>query len=55
MEYFIATLVVFALAILGMAAGVILSRKCLKRGCENAQAVMQHSGSSTCEHCGKKI
>lgn len=48
-------LIIFGLAIFGMAIGVIVSKKCLKRGCESTRIVMQNSGSSTCGNCGKKI
>jgi hypothetical protein len=55
MATFIAAFIIFALAIAGMAIGVILSDKCLKRECEQRRVVMQNSGSDTCGTCGKKI
>jgi len=54
MNTFMLTLIIFGLAILGMAIGVIVSKKCLKRGCENTKIVMQNSGGHTCGTCGKK-
>lgn len=55
MNTFMLALIIFGLAIFGMAIGVIVSKKCLKRGCESTRIVMQNSGSSTCGNCGKKI
>lgn len=55
MSTFIASLGIFALAITGMAIGVILSKRCLKRECEHRQIIMQNSSSGTCDNCGKKI
>ena len=54
MSTFMLAFLIFALAISGMAIGVILSKKYLKRGCEQTREVMQNSGGNTCGNCGKR-
>ncbi len=54
MSTFIAAFLVFACAMTGMAIGLILSKKSLKRGCGQAHAIMRNKGNGSCGNCGKK-
>jgi len=45
------TIVVFAVALTGMAIGVILSNKCLKGSCGGLANMRDSEGQSICEAC----
>lgn len=56
MEVYVIALAIFILAVLGMAVGLILSKKCFRRGCEQTKIMMKgHGESTTCGTCGRKI
>ena len=51
MEIFLAALVIFVLAMLGMAIGVIFGKPCIRGSCGGLSALRDRSGRSYCEHC----
>lgn len=51
MEIFLAVVVIFGLAILGMAVGVIFSNRCLRGSCGGLGAMRDEQGRSLCEAC----
>jgi hypothetical protein len=51
MKIFLATLVVFALAIVGMAIGVLVSNRRIKGSCGGMAGLKDHDGKSVCEIC----
>lgn len=57
MEIYFIALMIFGLAILGMAVGLIVSKKCFRRGCEQAKVLMKTGGeeTTTCGTCGRKV
>jgi hypothetical protein len=48
---FLITIAVFALALTGMAIGVILSNKCIKGSCGGLANMRDAEGRSICEAC----
>lgn len=56
MEIYFIALIIFALAVLGMAVGLIISKKCFRRGCEQTKVLMKgHGETTTCGTCGRKV
>lgn len=53
MELFLVTLVVFLLAVIAMAVGVIVSDRCIKGSCGGIGALFG-SDFNACEVCDKK-
>ncbi len=51
MEYFVVTLVVFAIALAGMAIGVIVSNRRIKGSCGGLAGFKDEQGNSICEAC----
>ena len=51
MNTFLITLLVFALALAGMAIGVMVARKPLKGTCGGLGALIDHFGKSPCDIC----
>ncbi len=51
MQYFIITLVVFAIALAGMGIGVILSNRRIKGSCGGLAGFKDEQGNSICEAC----
>ncbi|MCA8989807.1 MAG: hypothetical protein KDA78_19315 [Planctomycetaceae bacterium] len=52
MATFLAAVVVFAAAIVGMAVGVILNKRCLQGSCGGLNQLPDGSGTSVCGTCG---
>jgi hypothetical protein len=51
MTTFLATFAIFALAILGMAVGVLAGRRCLQGSCGGLAGLKDERGNSLCESC----
>ncbi|MCA9241141.1 MAG: hypothetical protein KDA37_13115 [Planctomycetales bacterium] len=51
MSTFVVTLVVFGIALAGMAVGVILSNRCIKGSCGGLAGFKDEHGNSICEAC----
>jgi hypothetical protein len=51
MEIFVVALVVFVLAVLGMAIGVIFGKRCIRGSCGGLAGLRDRSGKAVCEHC----
>ncbi|MCG6155611.1 (Na+)-NQR maturation NqrM [Rubinisphaera margarita] len=51
MATFIASVLVFAAAIIGMAVGVMLSNRCLRGSCGGLSNLPGDAGQSLCESC----
>jgi hypothetical protein len=47
----IAALVVFLLAVLGMALGVIFGKRCIRGSCGGLSGLRDESGRPMCDHC----
>ncbi len=47
----IASVLVFAAAIIGMAVGVVLSNRCLRGSCGGLSSLPGEAGQSLCESC----
>ncbi len=47
----VAAFIVFAMAILGMAVGVMFNNRCLKGSCGGLSSLPKDSGRSVCDAC----
>lgn len=51
MTTFLATFTIFSLAMLGMAVGVLVGRRCLQGSCGGLAGMRDERGNSLCESC----
>ncbi len=51
MQFFLSALVAFALALIGMAIGVLFGKSCLRGTCGGSGAHLDGATPGGCEHC----